>query len=167
MKRNLLRALSMVFVLLTISCSKDGGGGGTTPTPTVNKSDLLTKPIWKLTALTVDPATPVTQGGVAVSNWYAQFGTCSKDDIYKFNVAGTYAFEEGATKCSPNHPTVWESGTWKFNTTSNVILMSETGASDYEYKISDLTATKLLLVREVKNNSSGIIFTFTYTYAPN
>jgi Lipocalin-like domain len=168
MKQRLLLTLSMFISLLAMSCNKDSGGGSVTPTVTVTKSDLLTKPTWKLTAMTVDPAAPFTTGGTPVANWYAQLGNCGKDDIYKFN-ATTYAFEEGASKCNANDPTVWESGTWKFNTTSTVIIMSGTSPKvlNYEFKLSELTATKLVLTREFQNNSSGLVYTLTQTFAPN
>jgi hypothetical protein len=172
MKQSLLLTVPMIIVFITASCNKDSSssGGSVTPTPVVaTKLDMLTKPTWKLTAYTVDPAAPFTSGGVAVANWYAQMSNCSKDDIYKFNASGSYAFEEGATKCNPNDPTVWESGTWKFNTTSTVVIMSETSpkTDSYEYKLGELTATKLVLVYEYKSSSSGIVYTYTQTFAPN
>lgn len=166
MKKHFLLSVSLIIVLFTVSCSKDSGGGSTV-TPTASKSDLLTKPIWKLTGWTLDPALPFTSGGPAIANWYAQLDNCGKDDIYKFNTTGNYAFEEGATKCSPNDPTIWESGLWKFNTTSTVIIMTETapGTDSYEFKLSELTAAKLVLIREFK--SGNIVYTSTQTFAPN
>ncbi len=152
----------LMVVLATTSCGKDNQ----MPTPPT-KTELLTAQTWKLTAWTVDPASPFTTGGPAISNWYAQLGNCSKDDIYKFKV-GAYNFEEGTTKCSANDPTVWESGSWSFNTNETVVLMKRTSpkVSNYEYKLVELTTTKLVVALEIQG-ANNVVYTSTQSFVPN
>jgi hypothetical protein len=155
--------VSVLMVISTLtSCKKDN-----TIVIPPTKAELLTAQTWKLTGWAVDPALPFTTGGPAISNWYAQLNNCSKDDIFKFS-ASTYAFEEGASKCNANDPTVWESGSWSFNTSQTVLLMNKTSpkTSNYEYKLMELTATKLVLVLEIQG-SNNVVYTSTQTFAPN
>ena len=150
--------ITLLFIAAT-SCKKEA-------IPPTN-TELLTGKTWKLTALTVDPALPFKSGGPAVSNWYSQLSSCETDDTYKFNV-GSYTFEEGATKCSQNDPTIWESGSWSFNSTEKVILMRQTSpkASDYEYAVSELTEKKCVLLYKIQS-TGGTVYTLTRTFEPN
>jgi hypothetical protein len=149
--------VAFLAIVLASACKKEA----TAPTNTA----LLTSKTWLLTGLTIDPALPFTSGGPAVSNWYAQLGNCSKDDTYKFNDGGSYGFEEGATKCSANDPTVWESGSWKFNATEKVLLMNQTSpaAKSYEYGVTELGTSKMILTYQIQG-SNGTVYTLTRTF---
>jgi Lipocalin-like domain len=155
-----MRSFQFVFAFLAIVLAS-----ACTPEVTPTNTALLTSKTWMLTGLTIDPALPYNTGGAAVSNWYAQMSLCSKDDTYKFNNGGNYGFEEGATKCSANDPTVWESGTWKFNLTEKVILMNKTApsAKSYEYGVVELGASKMILTYQIQGSNSTI-YTLTHTF---
>jgi hypothetical protein len=154
--KNFQFVFAFLAIVLASACKK------VAPAPT--NTALLTSKTWMLTGLTIDPALPYTSGGPAVSNWYAQLGNCDKDDTYKFNDSGSYAFEVGATKCNANNSTVWESGTWKFNATEKVILMNKTSpsASIYEYGVVELGTSKMILTYQVQ--SGGTVYTLTNTF---
>ena len=149
----------IVSFMVTTACKKEA-------IPPTN-TELLTGRTWKMTGLTVDPALPFKTGGPAVSNWYSQLSTCSTDDTYKFN-STSYSFEEGPNKCNQNDPTIWESGTWSFNSTEKVILMRQTSpkASDYEYAVSELTQKKCVLLFKIQS-TNGTVYTLTRTLEPN
>jgi hypothetical protein len=161
MKKFLFQIVFVAVALFT-SCTKTENA---IVPPT--KTELITAQTWRLSAWTVDPALPFTSGGPAIANWYAQLNNCSKDDIYKFNI-GSYNFEEGSTKCNANDATVWESGNWSFNTNETVVLMKKTSpkVASYEYKLMELTATKLILALEIQG-ANNVVYTSTQTFLPN
>ncbi|MBC7923253.1 MAG: hypothetical protein H7Z75_19425, partial [Ferruginibacter sp.] len=106
-----LRLLVWLTVLAFVfnACKKEDNDE-----PTLTKTDFLTAKPWRTTSLTVNPRFPAdtTGNNFLPADIYSIRDACENDDIKKFNKNFSYSFEEGATKCDPNAPTVFETGTW-------------------------------------------------------
>jgi hypothetical protein len=144
--KHLLRLTFLLFTFAFLaSCNKDDE----TPPPT--PADLLSGKQWVITAWTVDPPYR-TNNNTFISDVFGfysqQGGGCILDDIRYFNFNGTYTFEEGASKCDPTDPTIWESGTWLFNSDGTAVITNSYSITLYgntttSLDINELTATNL------------------------
>lgn len=136
------------FSLLFGSCKKE-------ETP-VNKSktDLLCAHYWKLASATVNP--PLDIDGVPVTDIFATFDDCQKDDLTKYNTDKTVIYDEGATKCDPSASQT-TSGTWSFN--SDETILTENGDSG---NIAELNESSLIV--KAVENIDGVNYTFTARY---
>lgn len=144
-----LAVLSITFV----SCEKDKD----------NKPDnagLLTEKNWKISAATIDPAIDWFGNGTLVTNLYAQWDPCSKDDLVIFSKNGTVKFDEGLTKCFPNDPQT-VTGLWAFNTDKTVISITQDGDTE-SWEVVELTKDKMIV--EYKEVNEGITYTITGTF---
>jgi hypothetical protein len=112
MKLNCLKLLTLVAIFALASCSKDDDPS----TVELLKSDKG----WILTALVTDPAYDIF--GTQVTDLYAQFEACAKDDLYFFQDDNKYLFDEGATKCDPTDPQT-DTGTWLLSTDEKVMTV--------------------------------------------
>ena len=109
-----------LLILVSISCKKDKKASNT---------DKLTGKWWINTAMTIDPA--IVIGGTSITDLWGQIPPCSKDNLQKFETAGVYTMDEGATKCSGNDPQT-TTGTWSFNADETIISTTTTGANGTE-----------------------------------
>ncbi len=75
---------------------------------------------------------------------------------------GTYTFEEGASKCDPSDPQVWDSGTWVFNSDQTIIVMTSSTYGSINAEIVELTSSKLLVSHD--ETVDNIKYTITDTY---
>jgi hypothetical protein len=125
------------------SCKKDSG----TSAPT--KTDLLTKADWKAVNIEVDTI------GVFFSVW-PLVPTCGKDDITTYKADHTYKVAEGATKCKPTDPDIFESGSWQFSADEKLLILQGTD----NYTIDILTDTDLKLT--IRDGTFGYRFTYTH-----
>lgn len=156
MKTNYLYGLSILVILL-FSCGKEE--------TRLTNTDFLTgggTKVWIFTAATIDPPLPV--GGTTIANLFAQGDPCDLDDVQSFNINGNYTQEEGATKCDPTNPQVFESGTWSFNGDETIILTIVDGETT-ENIVRELTADRLVI--EYILREDGINYTITGTLEPN
>jgi hypothetical protein len=126
------------------------------------RSELLTAPTWVGTGLTVSPGLPVN--GSIITDVFAQYDACDRDDIFKFNADGTYQNEEGPTKCLPTNPDIIERGTWVFANDENVVALTSNGVR-IEWQIQELTASSLRVTYLIRANN-GVNYTLTYSLRP-
>jgi hypothetical protein len=157
-KMKYISMLALVSLMLNSSCSKDDDDDSPPAPPT--KSQLLVAVDWQVTALTVDPPL-VIQGGAPITNLIPIIPACSLDDIFNYNADGTYSFEEGLTKCDPNDPQVYESGTWQWNS-DQTRLVQNNGGETTDVLVTSLTATEMKW--EETQVEQGVTYTFTYTF---
>ena len=116
---------------------------------------------WKLTALTVDPALP-GPGGTTVSNIYAQFNDCTKDDVSIFlSTNNTYREEEGATKCSQTDPQIIRTGTWTLSSDEKNLNITAGGTAT-EIAITSMSGSELK--GTFRETDAGITFTYSGTW---
>ncbi|MCB0552426.1 MAG: hypothetical protein KDD02_02655 [Phaeodactylibacter sp.] len=146
-----LWAAVLTLVVLFPSCKKDDD-------PT--RMELLTDKAWKLTAQVINPPIPA-ENGTLVTDLYAQYDACNKDDLATFRDSGNVLFDEGPSKCMNTDPQT-VTGTWAFNTTETILsitLSNETSSWD----IITLEDSKLVVEEEFTD--LGITYTITSTYA--
>lgn len=145
--------LSMTLLSLFIGgCKKE-------ETTTVkSKTELLCAHYWKAVSLTVNP--PLDIDGAPVSDLFATFDDCIKDDLIKFNTDKTMIFDEGATKCDPASDQT-SSGTWTFNSDETILTDDE----DEDFILVDLNESFLKL--KMVSNIDGVDYTYSITYQKN
>jgi len=144
MKHLLRFTIFVIPIVFLASCNKEDDTPPPTPTETISDKN------WVLTAWTADP--PYQSNGTFISdvyNYFSQQGLqCILDDVYYFRADGTYVLEEGATKCDPTNPTIFESGTWLFNSDGRALVMNshsvtQRGNATTSWEIVQLTPTVL------------------------
>ncbi len=146
----------LALVLLTtlvFSCEKEKD---------LTKTDIITQKPWKLTAHTISPPFEYPGFGV-ISDFFALYYDCSRDDIWVFKSNGSYTMEEGATKCNPTDPTVWDMGTWTFNSDETVLTTSSNISGLSEYDIVELNTAALKLQYQLVD-SLGTVYTVKQHY---
>ena len=141
----------LLFLIAVTSCGKE---------ESLTKTDLLTQSPWILTSSNYSPPYP-TDGG-SIVNRYALIPDCYRDDLFYYNPSGTYTNTEGASKCSPSDPDVWELGVWTFNEDESRIYK---GIIDYifEYDIIKLDGNELQLQMLISDSLSNL-YTLTDVY---
>lgn len=154
MKKITLLVMSVAMLALG-SCKKDDDNN---PTPSTSKTGILIAKPWKETARTISPAIDIN--GKMVTDLYAEGEECDNDDIYKFNADKTYVAEEGATKCNPADPQVWDTGTWSFNADETQLIVNSLVQTNYN--ILSISGTKATL--SYVNVQNGVSYTTTIVY---
>jgi hypothetical protein len=127
-----------------------------------DRTKLLTEKNWKLTASTVDPAISIN-GSAPITNLFAQYQDCYKDNLTKFNKTGIIALDEGSTKCDASDPQT-VSGTWAFNTDKTIISLTLDGET-LSYQILELNKNTFKVSYLQRDPDTGINYTITETYA--
>ena len=140
--------IALSLVLFTVGACKKSDSK---PAPT--KTDMLSKD-WKL----VD----VLAGGVSV---YSLLDACQKDDIYKFANNNTYQITEGATKCDPADPDIYDAGTWGFLENETKLRLASAGGQSDTLTLQELTEASLKASSLV--DVSGTPTTATLVFQPN
>lgn len=97
---------------------------------------------WKMTSMVLDPGYNIN--GVTVTDYFAQLPACLKDGTTKFVATGTYADDEGPSKCSSSDPQTIQ-GTWVFNPSETVLTMKDEGEPSESYDLVTLTSSSLVI----------------------
>jgi len=124
------------------SCKKDSVSPPT-------KTELLTKADWKATNIEIDTS------GAFFTVW-ALLDPCGKDDITTYKTDHTYKVIEGASKCDPTDPDIYDSGTWQFSADEKLLIHN----SSENYTIEELTDTSLKVW--ITDPGTGYKFRLTY-----
>lgn len=133
-RRDLL-LLSCLFILLTLAgCKKDNENK--------SKTELLTQSPWIISSTEEKNAT----GSWIVNSSWTSAPACEKDDITIFRTDNTYETNEGATKCSPSDPQVYETGKWSFE------------ENETKLKVD----TDVVSIEELDENTLKIIGSYTF-----
>ena len=142
--------LSLGLILLTVMACKKSD-------PQPSKTDLLSKD-WKLSDV-------LANVGGTPSSVFSFFDDCVKDDVYKFANNNTYQISEGATKCDPSDPDIYDAGTWTFLDSETKIKLSSAGGGSDTLNIQELTSTSLKVSSTV--DVSGTPTEATLVFSPN
>ena len=134
--------LLVLIVAFLYSCKKDDVSPPT-------KTELITKADWKAVNIEADTV------GVFFTVW-PLLDACAKDDITTYKADHTYKVVEGASKCDPADPDIFDSGTWQFS--GDETLLIQNGSENY--KIEELTETSLKV--SITDPGSGYKFRFSY-----
>ena len=152
--------LLFLGVLSFTSCNDDDDGEDA-PAPT--RSQLLTSKNWIVDTWDIEPAIDIDNNGTQENNLIPFFPVCFLDDFYDFNADGSYAIEEGASKCDDNDPTVIESGDWLWNSDNTRIIFEPNSGDNYEYKVISISSSELV-IEFTSVNENGTTFTQTQTW---
>ncbi len=146
----LVAMCGLLATLSMTSCEKDKDKP--------DNSEVLTGGPWKLTAFTSDPA--FDWFGTPVTNLYAQFPACIKDDLTVFKTSGTVNFDEGPSKCETTDPQT-TSGTWAFSTDEKVLSVTTDGETE-SWNIESLADKTFKANYEI--TVEELTYTFTVTF---
>ena len=115
MKKNIaILCYSLLAVAIISSCKKDKDDE---PQGIVGK--------WKQVSGTYNP----TYFGI--TNYFALYDDCEKDDIIELKANNTWELTEGATKCDPSDPQVIASGSYSVNASlTSITMFGETSAME-------------------------------------
>lgn len=116
---------------------------------------------WVASAATISPA--LSLGGITITDVFAIFDACDKDDALIFKNATQYNIEN-PVKCEPTDATISESGTWSLSSDKKVIRFAPTGDSPYEANILELSDATLRAT--FVDQFNGVTYTTTYTFKP-
>jgi hypothetical protein len=147
--------LFLSFSFLFLRCSDDD-------TPTT-PSDLILGN-WGITADTWSPAYDVYGTGQAITDAYALYEACEKDNIYIFKESNIGELNEGAAKCDAADPqTIPFTYLLKTNNTQLNISITEQGFTiGVDFDIVQLDATTMKLKTTTVEN--GVTYTNTQTF---
>lgn len=146
--------LLLAMIFLATACQK--GEDFINPP---SDEELLADAPWVYTAHTIDPAN--IQGGLVISDLYAQRDACDQDDVYTFSSTGTFNLEQGEETCTANAAQVIDSGTWTISEDS--LTLDFLNSDDEVYEISELDRDELVLLKKYKD-SAGVNITETLTF---
>ena len=149
-KKNLILIL---LITIAISCEKEKD---------LSKTEILTQKPWKLTSWTVSPPLDYPDIGL-ISDFFALYSDCAKDDIWVLKSTGSYTWEEGETKCNVSDPAVYDMGTWTFNSDETVLTTSSNLSGLNSYDIVELT-TSAMKLRYQRIDTLDNIYTFNEGY---
>jgi hypothetical protein len=141
------------FTLIT-GCKKDD----TTP----DTKSVLTSGSWKLTSWTSDPAFP-NGSGATIPDLYNQLPSCTKDDLSVFNANGTYNEDEGASKCNPADPQVFNQGTWTLSV-DNKTLNITAGGRTTENTLVSVSSSEIKATFNLSDGASSTKYKQSVTY---
>ena len=158
MKNRFFFLMPLALGLTFAGCKKDSPSA--TPAPT--KTELLTNRNWVVTAATVSPGLPNPNGGSPITDLYAQFSACEKDDFIRFEAASVFKEDEGATKCSSGSSQT-RIGTWAFGSNDAVITIGGTVDNSGSYNVADLSDNTMKLTQSYAYNNINYTLTTTYS----
>lgn len=139
-----------------------GGGTGGGGTGGGSKTQMLTAKNWTAVSIKINPGIDVNQDGTPDTDLTPFYDTCTMDDFLKYNADQTYKIDEGATKCDPNSPQVYESGTWSWASGETQLTMTVQGDS-YSVMVTALTAQQFVTSQQVQFQD-GSTHTLTIIY---
>ena len=158
--KNYLLLLAVAATVSFTSCSKDDDDA----TPAKSKTEYLTASGWKVTSVTVDPAIDFDGDGTKETDLLPFSQACNLDDLTVFKTDQTYTEEEGATKCDPNDPQVYTTGTWAFSNNENTITLTETGSTTpNSFTITQLNDNTLQYTESFTDPTDNVTYTVTIT----
>ena len=157
MKNRFLLLMPLALGLMFTGCKKDSPNA--TPAPT--KTELLTNKNWVVTAATISPGLQNPNGGAPITDLYAQFSACDKDDFIRFEAASVFKEDEGANKCSSSSNQT-RTGIWAFGSNDTVITIGGSVDNSGSYNVAELSDNTLKLTQLYPYN--GVNYTVTATY---
>lgn len=133
-----------------------GGGGGSTNT------QMLTAKNWTPVSIQINPGLDVNGDGVTETEITPFYQPCQLDDFFKFNTDQSYTADEGASKCDPNSPQVYETGTWAWGNNETQLNLT-TPQGSYSIAVTNLSATQFVSNQSATLND-GNTYNITITY---
>ena len=151
-KYKLALVLLITAISTCFSCKRDNDGNASVKT----RTELLTTGTWKYTASNVNPAHDYYGTGNPVTDVFAIMLPCEKDDFEVYHTNGIWDYNEGATKCDPSYPQVFNEP-WSFTSNETKLFVGPV-----EHTVLELTETTLKL--RYSFEESGVTYTVEDTY---
>lgn len=113
-----------------------------------------------------------TETNITVLNWdengdshdvTGQFMVSDLDDVIIFKKDGTFAFDEGKSKATPESAQIYETGNWAFYEKEKKLVLCTEGHNTY-YDLVSLSSEKLVL--QLQRNKAGKKYTYILSYSP-
>jgi TonB family protein len=122
---------------------------------------LLASYIWKEASVV---AHKLVNQDTLVYNITKQFGTTDRDDLSLFREDGTFLFEEGKTKYTPQSSQKYYTGTWQLSAGQKELTLKTAQSSD-TYQILQLDSNQMVLKLFVQQEENIYYYLLTYTVA--
>jgi hypothetical protein len=129
MKKLLLLSLA---VMALGACKKDDSS---------SRTYLLTSKNWRVSAAT---NTLIVNGQPVVTDTYATYPACDRDDFYRFNSNNSVVRDQGLLKCNASAPQT-VTGPWSFNSAQTQLSFLPIGYATQAGDIIELSASTLHL----------------------
>lgn len=113
-----LSLISLATLLIFGACNKKSDEDDP---PAKTTTEMLTAGYWKSVSYTSDPGLPL--GGTIITDLYAQWEDCRKDNIMKFKTNGFLIIDEGATKCDLDDPQTVSDESWVLSADGKTITI--------------------------------------------
>jgi len=151
---------ALAGLVMFAACSKKND-----PAPLTPEQLIVTPKGWVATAITVNPAVQIPDRP-PFTDFFALLDRCEKDDITFFTLDLKYKVDEGASKCDPSDPQIFDQGTWSFNPAKTIITLTSTGGDPLAYTIAELSAStfKGTYQSVVPETGTATVYTFTVTF---
>jgi hypothetical protein len=163
MKKIALMIAALAFLTVS-SCKKEDEKKTTTPAK--SKTELLTAKAWKTTAVTINPGIVFVPTSPPVTDLFAFFDPCEKDDTEKFNTGGTGVSDEGPTKCDPADPQT-SNFTWSFSNNETKIVWDSELSDIMQLDETTAKFSQQIDGTNLPGGTAGTIYTLTITLKNN
>lgn len=152
--KKIILFLVIINIIGLFSCKKDED---------LSNTQLLCRSPWILSASTFTPGI-FFEGYGLITDYFSVLPACAKDDLMDFEENGNYTQEDGLTKCDPLDPSIFDYGTWTFNSDETVVILtSKMYSASTEYNIIELTEQTLKVSSMLVDTASNV-YTWTETY---
>lgn len=152
----------IVIVITLSSCSKKSYQAAVVAnsSPTLSPgAELLASYIWKETSVV---AYKPKGNDTLTYNITRQFEGTDRDDLSLFREDGTFLFEEGQTKFTPQSAEKYYTGTWRLSDDLHTLTL-QTGKSTDVYQILRLDTGAMVLKLFVTNEEHTYYYLLSYT----
>lgn len=102
-----------------------------------SRTYFLTSRNWRLSAVT---STLIVNGQPVVTDTYATYPACARDDFYRFSSNNLVLQDQGSLKCNASAPQT-TAGPWSFNSTQTQLSFLPIGYATQTGEIIELSAT--------------------------
>jgi len=158
MPRYLLLIAGIAIALC--SCSKKNYQATTIQSPVLSLAEkTLSSYIWKESTIIAHKL--VGQDTIAY-NITKQFANTDKDDLTIFREDGTFLFEEGHTKYTPQSSQQYYTGLWQLSADQQYLTLSTDKSAD-RYQVIQLNSSRIVLKLSVNDQESTYYYLLTYT----
>jgi hypothetical protein len=125
----------LFLAALALGSCKKNDNSPASPT----KTDLLTAKNWRVSAVT---HTTIVNGQLVVTDAYAAYPACDRDDFYKFNLNNLVVRDQGSFKCDASASQTL-AGPWSFSDDQTQLNYLPLGYATSPGDIIELSASTL------------------------
>ncbi len=154
----LIIGLLIIFLIFQACHKKNYPLAAIIPPKSSPRIELLTSYIWKEKAVQLYK---FIGSDTLVYNLTKQFEHIDKDDLTLFREDGTFLFEEGQTKFTPQSAQKYATGTWQLMNNEATLTLKTLHSSD-AYQIIELDTSTLVLRLTISKEQQKYAYLITY-----